>query len=132
MKLLLDTHCLIWSLTNAAELGAAARSTIAEAESVWFSDASVWELGLKWRKGKIGLQPRRVSEQALANGLRPLAVGLDAILVSCELRQAHGDPFDRLLYAQARVGGFRLLTIDRTLATFGTAIIEPHKPSRRE
>lgn len=130
MKLLLDTHCLIWTLTDAPQLDAAARQLMADAEGVWFSEASAWELGLKWRKGKIALAPRRVLAQAIANGLRPLAVQLEAMLLSCELRQTHGDPFDRLLYAQARLAGYRLLSIDRTLATFGTVVLNPARPSR--
>ena len=59
------------------------------------------------------------------NGLRPLPIQLEALLVSSELRQAHGDPFDRLLYAQARLAGQRLLSIDRTLAGFGTVMVTP-------
>ncbi len=125
MKLLLDTHCLIWLLTDAPQLDDAARRVIADAESVWFSDASIWELGLKWRKGKIAVQPRRLVQQALKNGLRPLALQLEALLLSCELRQAHGDPFDRLLYAQARQGRLRLLSIDRALAGFGAVVLSP-------
>lgn len=125
MKLLLDTHCLIWLLTDAPELSEAARLTVANADSVWFSDASIWELGLKWRKGKIALQPRRIAKQALINGLRPLPIHHEALLLSCELRQMHTDPFDRLLYAQAKHGGYRLLSIDRRLATFGTTVLTP-------
>ena len=125
MKLLLDTHCLIWVLTDAPQLDASSRSVIANAEGVWFSEASIWELGLKWRKGKIGVQPRRLADQAFANGLRPLPIQMEPLLVSCELRQRHGDPFDRLLYAQARHAGFRFLSIDRTLSTFGSVVITP-------
>ena len=125
MNLLLDTHCLIWALTDAPELGVKARRAIAAAESVWFSEASIWELGLKWRKGKIGLQPRRILEQALRDRFRPMPITLEAIMVSSELRQRHGDPFDRLLYAQARESGCRLLTIDRTLAKFGARVLTP-------
>jgi PIN domain nuclease of toxin-antitoxin system len=125
MKLLLDTHCLIWLLTDAPQLDAAARRAVAAAESVWFSDASLWELGLKWRKGKIAVQPRRILKQAIANGLRPLAIHQEALLISCESRQAHADPFDRLLYAQAKHGGYRLLTIDRRLAALGAVAIVP-------
>lgn len=125
MKLLLDTHCLIWLLTDAPALGAAARRAIAAADSVWFSDASLWELGLKWRKGKIAVQPRRILRQAIANGLRPLPIHQEPLLVSCESRQAHADPFDRLLYAQAKHAGCRLLTIDRKLGTLGAAVIVP-------
>ncbi len=125
MKLLLDTHCLIWLLSDAAQLDAAARKRIADAESVWFSEASIWELGLKWRKGKIAVAPRRLAKQALANGLRPLPIHIEALLVSSELRQSHRDPFDRLLYAQARLNGHRLLSIDRRLAGFGAAVLTP-------
>ena len=125
MNLLLDTHCLIWALTDAPELGAAARRAIAAAGSVWFSEASVWELGLKWRRGKIALQPRRIVEQALRDRFRPMPITLEAILLSSELRQKHADPFDRLLYAQAREHNCRLLTIDRKLAGFGARVLSP-------
>ena len=125
MKLLLDTHCLIWALMDAPELSAAARAAMARADEVAFSEASVWEIGLKWRKGKINLQPRRVVEQALRDGFRMCALSIEPIFLSCELRQKHGDPFDRLLYAQARHLGFRLLSIDRTLSEFGSHVINP-------
>jgi PIN domain nuclease of toxin-antitoxin system len=125
VKLLLDTHCLIWALTDAPELDAKARRVIMDAESVWFSEASIWELGLKWRKGKIGLQPRRVFEQAQRDRFLPMPITIEAILLSSELRQKHGDPFDRLLYAQARANKCVLLSIDRTLATFGSRVLSP-------
>ncbi len=125
MKLLLDTHCLIWALADAPELNAAARAAMAKADEVAFSEASVWEIGLKWRKGKINLQPRRVAEQALRDGFRMVPVSLEPILLSCELRQSHGDPFDRLLYAQAKHLGYRLLSVDRTLGEFGSQVINP-------
>ena len=125
MKLLLDTHCLIWALVDAPELSSAARAVIAGAEEVAFSEASVWEIGLKWRKGKINLQPRRIVEQALRDGFRLHALSLEPILLSCELRQKHGNPFDRLLYAQAKHMGYRLLSIDRALSEFGASVINP-------
>ena len=125
MKLLLDTHCLLWLLTDAPQLGASARKGIADAESVWFSDASIWEIGLKWRKGKIAGQPRRVADAAVRSGLRPLPINQEAIVLSCELRQSHRDPFDRLLYAQARHGGYRLLSIDRKLSELSAVVVKP-------
>jgi PIN domain nuclease of toxin-antitoxin system len=125
VKLLLDTHCLIWLLTDAPELDAASRRAVAQADSVWFSDASIWELGLKWRKGKIAVQPRRIAEQALANGLTPLPMVREALLLSSELHTEHGDPFDRLLFAQARHGGYRLLSIDRQLQALGAVVLRP-------
>ena len=125
MNLLLDTHCLLWLLTDSPVLDERARRAITGAESVWFSEASIWELGLKWRKGKIALQPRRVAMQALSNGLRPLPISMGALLVSSEFRHAHDDPFDRMLYAQAKVAGWKLLSMDRTLRSFGTVILKP-------
>lgn len=125
MKLLLDTHCLIWLLADAPQLSEATRLIIADAESVWFSDASIWELGLKWRKGKIAMQPRYIAKQALTNGLRPLPIHHEPLLLSCELRQTHADPFDRLLYAQAKHGGYRLLSIDRKLTKLGATVLTP-------
>lgn len=125
MKVLLDTHCLIWALTDAPELGDSGRAVILAAQGVWFSEASIWEIGLKWRKGKINLQPRRILDQALRDGFRALALDLESILLSCELRQEHGDPFDRLLYAQARHHRYRLMTMDRALSSFGTTVVNP-------
>jgi len=61
-------------LTDAPQLDASARSVIANSESVWFSEASIWELGLPWRQGKIAVPPRRLADQAFANGLRPLPI----------------------------------------------------------
>ena len=125
MKVLLDTHCLIWALTDAPELGDSGRAVILAAQGVWFSEASIWEIGLKWRKGKINLQAQRILDQALRDGFRALALDLESILLSCELRQEHGDPFDRLLYAQARHHRYRLMTMDRALSSFGTTVVNP-------
>ena len=73
MKVLLDTHCLIWALTDAPELGDSGRAVILAAEGVWFSEASIWEIGLKWRKGKINLQPRRILDLGTGSGILAMA-----------------------------------------------------------
>ena len=123
MKLLLDTHCLIWLLNDAPELTPAARRLISDAETVYFSFASIWEIGLKWRKGKINVQPRAIAEAALGSGLHERSIELEAILISSELKTQHGDPFDRLLYAQAKHGKLKLLTVDDKISRFGAAVI---------
>jgi PIN domain nuclease of toxin-antitoxin system len=82
VKLLLDTHCLIWVLADAPQLDASSCSVIANAESVWFSEASIWRLGLKCRKGKIAVQRGRLADQAFANGLRPLPIQMEPLIVS--------------------------------------------------
>ncbi len=123
MKLLLDTHCLLWLLDDAPELTPRARRHILNAEIVHFSTASIWELGLKWRKGKINVQPRAIAKAAQQAGLRELVIDLAAVLLSSELRTRHGDPFDRLLYAQAKTGSLKLLTVDDRIPEFGAAVL---------
>jgi PIN domain nuclease of toxin-antitoxin system len=123
VKLLLDTHCLIWLVNDAPELTATARRLISNAEAVYFSTASIWELGLKWRKGKINVQPRAIANAAIASGVHELAIDLEAILQSSELKTQHGDPFDRLLYAQAKRGKLKLLTVDEKIPKFGAAVM---------
>lgn len=130
MKLLLDTHYLIWLLNDDASLNQRARKQIEAAEVVYFSDVSILEIGLKWRTGKLSLEPRVAAREALAVGVQHLTISSEAVLLSCELKQAHGDPFDRLLYAQAKLHGLRLLSVDRTLLTFGTSAVAPQSPSK--
>lgn len=123
MKLMLDTHCLIWLLDDAPSLTASARRLIWDAEEVYFSAASIWEIGLKWRKGKIGVEPRLIAQAALAAGLRELVLTMEAMVVSSELKSKHGDPFDRLLYAQAKLAKLKLMTADSEIAKLGANVI---------
>lgn len=123
MKILLDTHGLIWLLEGNAALTPAARRIISDAEEVSYSSASVWEIALKWRKGKLNVQPRVAAQAATQMGLRECAITQEAILVSSELASEHGDPFDRLLYAQARCARMRLLTVDEKIPKFGAAVL---------
>jgi hypothetical protein len=71
------------------------------------------------------VQPRRIAEQALANILTPLPMVREALLLSSELHTDHGDPFDRLLLALARHGGFPLLSIYRQLQALGAVVLRP-------
>lgn len=123
MKLLLDTHCLIWLLDDSPSLSSKGRRLILDAEEVFFSAASIWEIGLKWRKGKIAVQPRSVAQAAIAAGLRELAVSMEAMVVSCELKSTHGDPFDRLLYAQAKTSKMKLMSADREMRALGANVV---------
>lgn len=132
MKLLLDTHYLIWLLNDDANLDQRARKQIGAAEAVYFSDVSILEIGLKWRTGKLSLEPRIAVREALAVGVQHVTISSDAVLLSCELEQEHGDPFDRLLYAQAKLHGLRLLSVDRTLLTFGTSVVSSKRLSEQK
>ena len=123
MKLLLDTHILLWLIDDAPKLTSAMRRLISNAESVHFSPASLWEIGLKWRAGKLKAQPREVMQELIELGVVELPISNESTFMSCEMRQTHPDPFDRLLYAQAKHHKMKLLTADGPLLAFGTAVI---------
>ena len=65
-------------------------------------------------------------------GVQHVTISTEAVLVSCELKQAHGDPFERLLYAQAKVHGLRLLGVDRALLTFGATVVSSKGSSKQK
>ena len=107
MKLLLDTHIVLWLLRDARELKAGARSMIGHAEAVFVSAASWWEVAIKVAAGKLPVEPERLQAQALAaHGLPPL----------------HRDPFDRMLVAQAISEPLHLLTHDAALAAYSDLV----------
>ena len=74
MKVLLDTHCLLWLMQENPRLNRNARSQIAQASEVYVSSASIWEIGIKWRLGKIEEDPQIVADQLDAAGLVELQV----------------------------------------------------------
>ena len=121
MKLLLDTHLLLWAAAGSVRLPAEARRLIDLPETEPFvSAASLWEVAIKNALGRADFQidPRRLRRGLFDNGYSELPVtGAHAAEVGL-LPPIHGDPFDRILVAQARVEGFTLLTADRTVARY--------------
>ena len=106
MRLLLDTHVFLWTVTGHAALKPAARKLISAAEAVYVSAASIWEIAIKVSIGKLTLtSPYDVfmNQAILTTGLSilPVEVRHGAALVALPLH--HRDPFDRLLVAQAAV-----------------------------
>jgi PIN domain nuclease of toxin-antitoxin system len=127
MRLLLDTCTFIWVTSAPDNLSARARSEIDDPDAELFlSDASVWEICLKWQAGKLGLPapPRGwVEEQRKAWGLARAALELDHFYRSTELPPHHRDPFDRLLVAQAIAEGLTIATPDPAVQSYPTATI---------
>jgi PIN domain nuclease of toxin-antitoxin system len=123
MRLLLDSHTLLWWMDDPARLELAARQAISDpANLVFASAASVWELGLKSSKGKLRLPPgfhRMLRE----NGIEPLAFTAEHAVESISLPAIHGDPFDRALVAQCRMESMTLVTRDGMLGRYGIAIL---------
>ena len=112
MTLLLDTHVLLWVMEDDPRLTASAHSLIVNASEVVVSSASIWEIAIKWRLGKIEENPEVVAEQLPAAGLMELPVSNRHALATSRLPLLHRDPFDRLLVAQAISENMRLLTSD--------------------
>ena len=127
MKILLDTHLLLWGMTGSSKLSNRARSYLQDKENLcYFSAASIWEIGLKRRNHPetIPMLPEEVCQFCLNSGLHALSVDAFHASVAEELPPIHGDPFDRMLVAQSREEGMVLLTHDGKLSAYGDWVIE--------
>ena len=123
MKLLLDTHIAIWLVRDADELTAKARRVIDSADQVFVSTVSIWEATIKAALGKLPLLPQRFAERLIDAGIEPLSIHWDHAQAIHQLKSVHGDPFDRMLVAQAVCESMRLLTHDAVLARYTDLVI---------
>ncbi len=124
--LLLDTSTFIYLTSEPGKLGGAARPAIDAAADITLSDASVWEICLKWQTRKIVLPspPRTwIAEQVRAWSLDRLAIEPEHMYRAVELADLHRDPFDRLLVAQALTHGATLVTPDPAIAQYPVAVV---------
>lgn len=121
MKLLLDTHILLWAAGKPKRLSAVARKLINDPHNeLLFSAASLWEIAIKNTLGRedFHVEPRLLRRSLLDNGYTELPVtGQHAVSIDA-LPELHKDPFDRLLLAQAISEGITLLTGDAQLALY--------------
>jgi PIN domain nuclease of toxin-antitoxin system len=125
MRILMDTHVLLWTLGDFDRLGDAAVAAIKDPENdLLFSVATIWEVAIKAGLGKrdFGVSPAGIHEQALAAGFAELPIRADAALRAGALPLHHRDPFDRLLVAQADLERATLYTADRQLLAYGRHI----------
>src|SRR5258708_39404119 len=121
MKLLLDTHLLLWAAGSPSQLSAIARKLIADpANELLFSAASVWEVAIKRGLGREDFQvdTRLLRRGLLDNGYGELPIGSEHAVAIEGLPSIHKDPFDRILVAQATIEGITLLTTDPTVARY--------------
>lgn len=121
MKLLLDTHLLLWAAGLPDRLPADARALLAEPENeLLFSPASLWEVAIKRGLGRADFQvdPRLLRRGLLDNNYRELPISSDHAVAVDSLPPLHKDPFDRMLVAQATAEGVLLLTTDAMVARY--------------
>ena len=121
MKLLLDTHLLLWAAGQPERLPRAARALLADAHNEpMFSSASLWEIAIKSGLGRDDFQvdARLLRRGLLDNGYGELPVTSEHAVAIDGLPPIHKDPFDRLLIAQSMVEGIALLTSDPLVAQY--------------
>ncbi len=125
MRLLLDTHLLLWAAGAPGKLPAVARKLIGDpGNELWFSVASLWEVAIKRSLGRADFRadPRLLRRGLLDNGYVELAIAGEHASVVDALPPLHKDPFDRMLVAQAQVEGITLLTADPQVARYAGPI----------
>lgn len=121
MKLLLDTHLLLWAAGAPDQLPAAARQLLEDPQNeLLFSAASLWEIAIKRGLGRSDFQvdARVLRRGLLDNGYQELAITSAHAVSIDSLPAIHKDPFDRILVAQATVEGIILLTADALVAQY--------------
>ena len=132
MKILLDTHVIIWSITNDPRLSASARSLILSPENmVFFSTVSLWEIAIKNQKSpeKCPYHEKDILDYCIASGYEPVyllprhVLGIRTLHVREGRVLSNQDPFDRILLAQARAENCLLLTHDSHFENYGEKCI---------
>jgi PIN domain nuclease of toxin-antitoxin system len=123
LRLLLDTHVVLWQLEGSRTVPPRARTAIERASELMFSVVSFAEIGVKAAIGKL-VVPDDLHEHVLRSGLRILPLAPEHALAVAGLPMHHQDPFDRLLIAQARLEGLHLVTADPRFAAYDVAVVE--------
>ncbi len=121
MRLLLDTHVLLWAVLDDPRLTDAQARAISEAD-LYLSAASVWEIGIKRAVGRLDV-PEALFEIALEAGCRPLPISWAHAEAAAALPMHHADPFDRMLIAQARAEGLNLASSDSRFAAYDVTLV---------
>lgn len=122
MRLILDTNALLWLMAGNPRLNSKARALIDSASEVFVSSASIWEISIKHRNGKIEEDPEEIVERIEEAGLHELPVLMRHAVAAGKLPLLHRDPFDRLLVAQAITEPMRLLTADAQLTAYSELV----------
>ena len=125
MKLLLDTHLLLWAAGAPKRLPPAARKLINDpANELLYSAASLWEIAIKRALGRADFRvdPRALRRGLLENGYAELAISGAHVLAVDALPALHKDPFDRMLVAQSLAESVTLLTGDSQVARYSNTI----------
>jgi len=125
MKILLDTHLLLWAAGQPNQLSMSARTYLDDLNNeLIFSPASLWEIAIKRKLGRpdFRVDPRLLRRGLLDNGYTELAITSDHTIAVDDLPLHHKDPFDRILVAQSFIEGIILLSADPLLTQYSDLV----------
>ena len=118
MQLLLDTHLVIWALSEPDKLSNEAQQKIQNASKIFVSAASIWEMAIKSSLGKLEVDLDELTKTLLDMNVSLLAISWEHAKQVKQLPHYHRDPFDRLIISQAMIEPLILLTHDKILAQY--------------
>lgn len=124
MRILLDSHTLLWWMDDPEQLKPTARREIADSRNeVFVSAVSIWEIGLKQSKGKLRI-PENFADLLPGNGIIALSFSASHARASVSLPSIHGDPFDRALIAQCQIESLTFATRDSVMRDYNIAVLD--------
>lgn len=126
MRLLLDTHVLLWCLEGSERLPDKARQIISSADSVYASAANIWEIAIKISTGKLKIEidPQDLVQTITDSSFEMLSITPEHALKLLDLQDFHRDPFDRILISQSLVEPLHFVTCDSLAAQYSGNIIQ--------
>jgi len=123
MRVLLDTHILYWWFYDTDRLSAAATATVRSADEILVSSASIWEIAIKVRLGKMRANLEQILKLIAENDFQELPISHRHASCVAGLPMHHNDPFDRLLISQAMTESLHLLTADTQLRLYSDLVL---------
>jgi len=124
VRLLLDTHALLWWLIDDPPLSAAARGAIADLENnVFVSACTGYEIAFKQRLGRLPIFPESLLDRVRQERIGTLPISLEHAVAAASLPGPHRDPWDRIMMAQAVAKECHMVTIDRVFSDYGIPIL---------
>ncbi len=120
---LLDSHALLWLLQEPQKVGRTVTSYLKQADTVYVSLASIWELGAKHAKNKLDLSASELLMYSNSMGAQTLGITTEHVLGATSNALWHGDPFDRMLLAQAKAEQLTFITADKTILDFNLEFV---------
>jgi PIN domain nuclease of toxin-antitoxin system len=123
VKLLLDTHVVLWWLADDATLSDEIKAMLDHEPDVFLSAATVWEIAIKQAIGKLK-EPAELPEQIRDSGFRELPITSQHAVAAGRLPLIHRDPFDRMLVAQAQLEDLTLVTRDPEIRRYDVALLQ--------